>query len=205
MRPGWTTPCGATALTIGEPEMLFGTGREPGRRVAATDVVGVGSSAGASRSGAPPGVRVADVADLDVSPVRAGSVVVPSCGLASTVSSGCEPGRWMKPMRTAPMPIAVSASTTTPTMRSVPAPFWPPPVASDLAAILVPLLVVTRGGAAGLRRVGGGRGHVARLDHIPGRRRVQAVGRRRELGHRGARAVVLVVRRELRLRDGDDP
>src|SRR5262245_53771117 len=83
---------------------------------------------------------------------RDGATDAVSCGLASTESSLVEPGRCTQPMRTAPTPTATSASTMMPTRRSVPDFFWPPPGASDLAAILVPLLLVARRGPT-LRRV----------------------------------------------------
>src|SRR5215472_13841747 len=187
------TGSGVTAVTTAEPEPPVDAARVPGRRVAA-----FGSAAGASRSALPSVVPAVSFAAGEF-----GATWTPfsamSCAFDSTASSLADPGRWRKPMRTAPKPTAASARTTTPTMRSTPPFFWPPPWSSALAAILVPLLLVARGGrGAGLRRVAGARGRVRR------RSGVQAVRRGRELRHGGARAVVLVVRGQLEAGNGHD-
>src|SRR6185436_7615144 len=188
------TGSGVTAVTSAEPEPPVEAARVPGRRAGAA-----GSAAGASRSATPPAVPAAIFAAGEPGaawgrPTSAGA----SWDFDSTASSLGEPGRWMNPMRTAPKPTAASARTTTPTMRSAPPPFWPPPVSSALAAILVPLLLVSRRRCA-RRRGAGARGRGRRR-----RRRVEAVGRCGELRHGRTRAVVLVVRGQLEVRDGHD-
>src|SRR5262252_2785262 len=189
------TGSGVTAVTRAEPEPPDEAARVPGRREGAG-----GSAAGASTSTPPLDATAAGLEPAEVStawlPASAGA----SAGFDSTASSLLEPGRWRKPMRTAPKPTAASARTTTPTIRSTPPLFWPPPVSSALAAILVPLLLVARRGRrARLRRVPGVRGGRPRR-----RCRVEAVRRCRELGHGRAGAVVLVVRGQLQVRDGHD-
>src|SRR5260221_6004302 len=87
-------------------------------------------------------------------------------------------------MRTAPIASAAATSATTPTTRCTPALFRPPPEASDLAAILVPLLRVIHGGRS--------------------RSRVEAVGRGRELRDRRAPAGIASIGGELQVRDRDD-
>src|SRR5881394_4354137 len=148
-----------TAVTRAEPEPELAAERVPGRRVAEPELPASAGAAAASRSTAlPAGVEASRFATGELSTVRTPESVDESAGFDSTASSVDEPGRWRKPMRTAPKPTAASASTTTPTMRSTPPLFWPPPVSSALAAILLPLLVARRRRRARLRRIAGAHG-----------------------------------------------